>query len=75
MLFTLRPEADLDFSLTLLSDGCIDADDEVHRVLCEKVLPRPGAGADRRDWVDALAERFDSRLASHRLQEPRSSSC
>ncbi len=39
VLSTLRQAADLDFSLTVLSDGCIDNDDEVHRVLCEKVFP------------------------------------
>ncbi len=35
VLSTLRQAADLDFSLTVLSDGCFDADAEVHRVLCE----------------------------------------
>jgi nicotinamidase-related amidase len=39
VLSTLRQAADLDLSLTVLSDGCIDDDAEVHRVLCEKVFP------------------------------------
>lgn len=40
VLSTLRQAADLDYSLTVLSDGCLDGDDEVHRVLCQKVFPR-----------------------------------
>lgn len=40
VLSTLRQAADLDFGLTVLSDGCLDADPEVHRVLTEKVFPR-----------------------------------
>ena len=38
VLSTLRQAADLDFTLTVLSDGCSDRDVEVHRVLCEKVF-------------------------------------
>jgi nicotinamidase-related amidase len=33
-LSTLRQAADLDLSLTVLCDGCVDDDDEVNRVLC-----------------------------------------
>ena len=40
VLSTLRQAADLDFRLTVLADGCSDADDEVHRVLTEKVFAR-----------------------------------
>jgi nicotinamidase-related amidase len=40
VLSTLRQAADLDYRLTVLSDGCLDADPEVHRVLTEKVFPR-----------------------------------
>jgi nicotinamidase-related amidase len=40
VLSTLRQAADLDFRLTVLADGCLDGDDEVHRVLTEKVFPR-----------------------------------
>lgn len=44
VLSTLRQAADLDFELTVLADGCLDADPEVHRVLTEKVFPgRPGS--------------------------------
>lgn len=39
VLSTLREAADLDYELTVLADACADHDDEVHRVLCEKVFP------------------------------------
>jgi nicotinamidase-related amidase len=55
VLSTLRQAADLDFSLTVLSDGCVDADDEVHRVLCEKVFPRQAEVLTVAEWVDSLA--------------------
>ncbi|MGH9095799.1 MAG: cysteine hydrolase family protein, partial [Acidimicrobiales bacterium] len=40
VLSTIRQAADLDFRLTVLADGCLDGDEEVHRVLVEKVFPR-----------------------------------
>jgi nicotinamidase-related amidase len=39
VLSTVREAADKDYRLTVLSDCCADRDDEVHRVLMEKVLP------------------------------------
>jgi len=39
VLSTLRQASDLDFRLTVLADGCLDADGEVHRVLTEKIFP------------------------------------
>jgi nicotinamidase-related amidase len=38
-LSTLRRAADLDFSCVVLKDACFDPDEEVHRVLTEKVFP------------------------------------
>ncbi len=55
VLSTLRQAADLDFSLTVLSDGCLDADEEVHRVLCEKVFPRQAQDLTVAAWIDTLA--------------------
>jgi nicotinamidase-related amidase len=55
VLSTLRQAADLDFSLKVLSDGCADADEEVHRVLCQKVFPRQARVVTVVEWVDALA--------------------
>lgn len=38
-LSTLRRAADLDFRCVVLHDACFDADQEVHRVLTEKIFP------------------------------------
>ena len=51
VLSTVRQAADLDFSLTVLSDACVDADPEVHRVLMEKVFPRQATVISSRDWI------------------------
>ena len=37
---TVRWAADIDYKLIVLSDCCADRDDEVHRVLMEKLFPR-----------------------------------
>ena len=42
-LSTLRQASDLDFKCTVLKDGCADRDEEVHRVLTEKVFPGQAA--------------------------------
>jgi nicotinamidase-related amidase len=51
VLSTLRQAADLDFALTVLADGCLDADPEVHRVLTEKVFPRQADVTTVADWA------------------------
>jgi len=38
-LSTVRRAADLDFRCVVLKDACFDADEEVHRVLTEKIFP------------------------------------
>jgi nicotinamidase-related amidase len=40
VLSTVRWAADMDYALTVVADACADADEEVHRVLTEKVFPR-----------------------------------
>jgi nicotinamidase-related amidase len=40
VLSTARHAADHDYRLAIVSDACCDRDDEVHRVLIEKVFPR-----------------------------------
>lgn len=40
VLSTLRHAADADYQLVVVEDACADMDDEVHRVLTEKVFPR-----------------------------------
>jgi len=55
VLSTLRQAADLDFDLIVLSDGCADGDDEVHRVLTEKVFPRQAQVMTIADWAQSLS--------------------
>jgi nicotinamidase-related amidase len=54
VLSTLRQAADLDFRLTVLRDGCVDADDEVHRVLMDKLFPRQALVELASEWVARL---------------------
>jgi nicotinamidase-related amidase len=51
VLSTVRQAADLDFGLTVLADGCLDADPEVHRVLTEKVFPHQADVTTVADWA------------------------
>lgn len=54
VLSTLREAADKDFALTVLSDACLDADPEVHRVLIEKVFPRQADVLTVDAWIESL---------------------
>jgi len=54
VLSTVRQAADLDYRLTVLADGCLDADPEVHRVLTEKVFPRQADVVSIADWTASL---------------------
>lgn len=56
VLSTLREAADKDFSITVLSDACIDLDSEVHRILMEKVFPRQAEVQTVDAWIDTLNE-------------------
>jgi nicotinamidase-related amidase len=53
VLSTLRQAADLDYRLVVLSDACLDADPEVHRVLTEKVFPRQADVLTVAQWQPA----------------------
>ena len=55
VLSTLRQAADLDYRLVVLSDGCLDADAEVHRVLTEKVFPRQAQVRTVAEWTASRA--------------------
>lgn len=55
VLSTLREAADRDYRLTVLSDACVDADPEVHRVLLEKVFPKQSEVVPVDTWAAALA--------------------
>ena len=54
VLSTLRQAADLDFRLTVLTDGCLDPDAEVHRVLTEKVFPVQADVVTVADWITSI---------------------
>ncbi|GAA2694897.1 MULTISPECIES: cysteine hydrolase family protein [Actinosynnema] len=54
VLSTLRQAADLDFQLTVLADGCLDDDPEVHRVLTGKVFPTQADVRTIADWTASL---------------------
>lgn len=51
VLSTLREAADKDYQLTVLSDACADADEEVHRVLTTKIFPRQAAVSTVAAWM------------------------
>ena len=54
VLSTLRQAVDLDYSITVLRDGCADADPEVHRVLLDKVFSRQATVLMTDEWVNGL---------------------
>ena len=51
VLSTIREAADRDYRLTVLSDLCVDADPEVHRVLLGKVFPRQAKVMTAAEWM------------------------
>ncbi|KIO76747.1 isochorismatase [Pedobacter lusitanus] len=50
VLSTLREAADKDYQITILSDCCADGDEEVHRVLMDKIFPRQAAISTAGEW-------------------------
>jgi nicotinamidase-related amidase len=54
VLSTLRQASDLDFRLTVLADGCLDADPEVHRVLTEKLFPLQADVVTVDEWITSI---------------------
>jgi len=51
VMSTLCAASDLDYELTVLHDACADHDDQVHRVLCEKVFPLHARVISVADWA------------------------
>ena len=54
VLSTVTEAADRDYRLTVLSDGCADSDEEVHRVLTTKIFPRQAEVTTIDEWITAL---------------------
>jgi len=50
VLSTLREAADKDFVLTVLADCCADRDEEVHRILTNKIFPNQASVLQVDDW-------------------------
>ena len=56
VLSTLREAADKDYQLTVLSDCCVDGDEEVQRVLLSKVFPRQADVVQTEAWSARLQQ-------------------
>ncbi|WP_329118894.1 cysteine hydrolase family protein [Streptomyces sp. NBC_01465] len=54
VLTTLARGVDLDFGLTVLVDGCLDTDQELHRVLTERLFPLWADVVPVDEWLKAL---------------------
>jgi nicotinamidase-related amidase len=50
VLSTTREASDKDYRITILSDGCADGDEEVHRVLMTKIFPRQADVLSIEEW-------------------------
>lgn len=51
VLSTVRWAADIDYKLIVLSDCCADQDEEVHRVLMQKVFPRQASVISSQEFL------------------------
>jgi nicotinamidase-related amidase len=57
VLSTVRWAADMDYSLTVVSDACADRDPEVHRVLMDKVFPWQATVVTSSEFLKAIGAR------------------
>ena len=53
VLSTVRWGADVNYRIVVVKDACADPDDEVHRVLTEKLFPRQATVVTAADFVAA----------------------
>ncbi len=63
VLSTLRQAADLDYQLTVLRDGCADADPQLHQLLLDKVFPRQATVLTSAEWISRCQQRGKHRPA------------
>ncbi|MEU6383920.1 cysteine hydrolase [Streptomyces bauhiniae] len=54
VLSTLWRAVDLDLGVTVLADGCLDTDPEVHRMLVERLFPQWADVVTVEDWLGAI---------------------
>jgi nicotinamidase-related amidase len=52
VLSTVRAAADMDYGITVLSDCCVDKDEDVQRVLMEKVFPMQAEVMTAKQWSE-----------------------
>jgi nicotinamidase-related amidase len=56
ILSTLRQASDLDYDIVVLKNGCMDTNEEVHRVLMDLVFPKQGRVLLAEDWVKEISD-------------------
>lgn len=56
VLSTVRQAGDLDYALVVLEDLCRDRDEEVHRVLTQKVFERQADVLSSTEWLESLKQ-------------------
>ncbi|KAJ5591471.1 uncharacterized protein N7459_001840 [Penicillium hispanicum] len=56
VLSTVRAAMDLDYRITVLRDLCMDRDEEVHRVLMDKVFYRKAEVMSGEEWAALISE-------------------
>jgi nicotinamidase-related amidase len=56
VLSTVRQAMDMDYRIVILEDCCMDRDEEVHRVLMEKVFARKAEIVSAERWEDTIAK-------------------
>ncbi|MET7613189.1 cysteine hydrolase [Streptomyces seoulensis] len=54
VLSTLWRAVDLDLGVTVLADGCLDTDPEVHRMLVERLFPQWADVVTVEEWLGAI---------------------
>jgi nicotinamidase-related amidase len=57
VLSAVRWAADIDYKLIVLSDCCADRDDEVQRVLMEKIFPGQATVTTSKEFIEAAANK------------------
>ena len=55
-LTTVREAADRDFEMIVLADCCFDSDEEVHRVLTQKIFSRQATVVNAQDFLQAIGK-------------------
>jgi nicotinamidase-related amidase len=56
VLSTLRQAFDLDYSITVISDGCADPDQEIHNALINRIFLREASVITTREFESAVME-------------------